>query len=143
MGIIFILKNIADLKSRYQRQQEGHQGADGQEYENFFSRLLGCFLIVFFIAGKNRNVKLWSVSLEPCLFLNWTRPIDQFANVVKFIHSYADISIISGRDLAVYAVCFSFISTENPAPNKNKGVEFLFYFISYPFYINDNLLQIE
>ena len=29
------------------------------------------------------------------------------------------------------------------AHDKNKVVKYLFYFIVYPFYMNDNLLQIE
>ena len=32
--------------------------------------------------------------------------------------------------------------TEDLGQNKNKVVKFLFYFILYPFYINNNLLQI-
>ena len=65
--------------------------------------------------------------------------------------SYPDISIIrpsvirisplSGHDLVVY--CLLSIFNYSLAQDKNKVVKYLFYFIVYPFYMNDNLLQIE
>ena len=41
------------------------------------------------------------------------------------------IALLSGHDLTVYIVNFSFISIENLAQNKNKVVQFLFNFLFF------------
>ena len=55
--------------------------------------------------------------------------------------SYPDVSIIRPRSCSIF--CLFSTSCQLLAQDKNKEVKYLFYFIVYPFYINDKLLQIE
>ena len=52
--------------------------------------------------------------------------------------SYPDISIIRPWSCSIYCLFSTKVLLK-----KEKVVKYLFYFIVYPFYMNDNLLQIE
>ncbi len=52
-GCFYILKTIVDLVVRFKRHREAEDtDENGNTKENSFSRLIGCFLFGFFIAGK-------------------------------------------------------------------------------------------
>ena len=52
--------------------------------------------------------------------------------------SYPDISIIRPWSCSIYCLFSTKVLLK-----KEKVVKYLFYFIVYPFYMNNNLLQIE
>ena len=52
--------------------------------------------------------------------------------------SYPDISIIRPWSCSIYCLFSTKVLLK-----KEKVVKYLFHFIVYPFYMNDNLLQIE
>ncbi|XP_072039847.1 uncharacterized protein [Amphiura filiformis] len=58
-GCFYILKTLVDLIVRFKRHRdnEDQEDANGNTKENSFSRLIGCFLFGFFIAG---NVWIYS-----------------------------------------------------------------------------------
>ena len=77
---------------------------------------------------KMSQIKIWLHETETWIQLDLGYPAI----------SYPDISIIRPLSCSIYCLFSTKVLLK-----KEKVVKYLFYFIVYPFYMNDNLLQIE
>ena len=90
----------------------------------------------------SQGLGLW-VSVCLCNFKDktWHWPQLLWSNTKIWVQldlGYPDISIIRPWSCSIYCL----FSIKVLFKDKNKVVKYLFYFV-YPFYMNDNLLQIE
>ena len=150
--INIIVQNDNDIRaSNRQWNLDPH---NSRKYFFFFSKF--CFPIDICINSLKETCFSQKYQKWICLILELSSSIVDANGLSKIqldlsypATSYPDISISRLRSCSVhefwlYIVCFSFISSQDLAQNKHKVDEFLFYFIPYcPFYMNDNLLQIQ